>query len=161
MRAFFFCFVGLLLVTCKAWTCELSYPNDLVCESGKKSKVNLSSLQGLKRSVEKFYNKRDRFLEKQESLLTEVQKRKVSRTSCFNLRNAEMYLNYILQIHEKKSHICWDHLKKMVDSVDQLINFKSEEHVFLRNPKHKLELIDQSMDIISYLEVVKTEIGLL
>jgi replication-associated recombination protein RarA len=139
----------------------MSYPNDLACQSGQKSKVKLIPLQSLKRSVERFYNKRDRFLEKQESLLTETQKKKISRSTCFNLRDAEMHLNFVLQLHEKKSHICLDHLKKMVDSVEKLIDFKSEEHIFLKNSKHKLELIDQSTEIISYLEVVKTEIGLL
>lgn len=161
MKSSLFCFVTFLLVVSQGGACETAYPNDLVCQSGKKSAVPLISLQGLKRSVERFYNKRDHFLEKQESLLTESQKKKISRSGCFNLREAEMHLNFVLQLHEKKSHICLDHLKKMVDSVDQLIDFKSEEHVFIKNPRHKLELIDQSTEIRSYLEVLKTEIGIL
>ena len=161
MKTLFICFVGLLFLSSRGRACEMSYPNDLVCPSGEKSRVGLMSLQGLKKSVERFYNKRDRFLEKQDSLLNEAQRKKISRTSCFNLRDAEIHLNFLLQVYDKKSHLCLDHLKKMVESVDRLIDFKSEEHVFLKNQKHKLELIDASTDIHSYLEVVKTEIGIL
>ncbi len=140
-----------------AFACKVAFPNELRCESQTTVPVSLARLHSLKKSVERFYNQRERFITAREKQLSAVQLSKLSRSSCFNLRHAEMYLNILLQMGQKSNRLCKDHVLMMVDSVEQMIQFKSEENEFIKNSKHKTMLIDQAMDVTSLIEAVKLE----
>lgn len=147
----------LLFATSSSWACKVAFPNELVCESGERVALSPHRLMALKKSLDFFYNKRDGYIEQQENKLNKKKPAKVSKSSCFNLRHSEMYANFLIQVRQKNSSACADHVNFFVKSVEQLINFKSEENQFITNHKHKMILLDQSVEIISQLEALKME----
>jgi hypothetical protein len=139
------------------WACRVAFPSENRCESGQKVTVSLGLLHNLKKSIEAYYGKRDRFITAREKTMTSQQKKKWSPSSCFNLRHAEMYVNYLIQMNERSSRLCRDHLQRLVLAVDQMISSDSEENRFVLNKKQKIELIDLSMDVSTFSEAIKME----
>lgn len=150
-------FFYVLVLTTSAWACKVAFPNELICESGERVKISAQKLQGLKKSLSSFYNKRDRYIDQQQKNLTPKQRQKTAFSSCFNLRHSEMYANFLIQVIEKNTTVCKDHVQLFVSSVEQVVDFKSEENTFIRNQKQKTHLLDQSVDITAALEALKME----
>jgi hypothetical protein len=152
------CFLLFLLSTPSVWACKVAFPSESRCESGQKVAVSSRLLYKLKKSIEVYYNQRDRFILSREKTMTEKQKKNWSQSSCFNLRHAEMYVNFLIQMNERSTRLCKEHLQSLVGAVDQMTAFQSEENRFITNKKQKTELIDLSMNIFAFSEAIKMEI---
>lgn len=151
---FLICF---LFLSESALACKVAFPNEQRCESQVKVPVSGARLSSLKKALEKFYNQREKFILEREKSMTSAQMQKVNRSSCFNLRHAEMYINFLLQVSEKSSRLCKDHVKMLLSSIEQMTDFKNEENQFIKDHKHKTILIDQSMEVTSLAEAIKLE----
>ncbi len=150
-------FLNILFFTASSWACKIAFPNELLCESGERVQISAQRLYGVKKFLSSFYNKRDRFIDQQEQNLNLKQRQKITKSSCFNLRHSEMYANFLIQVREKNTTVCVDHLRLFISSVEQVVDFKSEENRFIRNQKQKTTLLDQSVDITAALEALKME----
>ena len=148
-------FILLQIYSAHIWACRVKYPDESSCASHTKIEVNDKRLLSLKRSVEKYYNLREKFILLREKGMLE--KKKLSQSSCFNLRHAEMYINYVIQAREKNSKICADNIKLMMSSIESMIDSQSEENKFIFNFRQKITLVDQSVDVLSLLEAFKVE----
>lgn len=126
----------------------MAFPSENRCETQQKKSVNKKLLYNLKKSVESFYNKRDRLL---------ANKKTTQTSSCFNLRHAEMYVNYLIQVQERSAKICVDHLEKLTSALDHMMDLQSEENKLMKTNKEKLTLIDLSMEVSRYSEALKME----
>ena len=155
MRIIAFVLVSLFLSS--AMACKIRFPDESQCPSGNKIEIKDKSLLILKKTVSNYYNNRDKYIFSREKKMTEKDRLRSIRSSCFNLRHAEMYINYIIQVRAKSTKICSDNVELMIKSIEQLMDARTEENRFIVDQKSKINLIDLSMDVSEALAAFKAE----